>query len=214
MPQDDFAVEPVEGLPERPPEGEEILWQGKPSPSVLAREALNLRWVVGYFVLLAVWRVGASSADMPFLQALPLGLPFLALGVVSALVLYGIARVLATTTVYTITTERVAMRVGAALTITLNLPFPRIEGADLQLQKDGSGTIAFRTSGETRLSFLVLWPHTRPWRFRKTQPAFRAIPDAARVAALIAETAQSRIVQPVIARRAPVGAAAAVVAAE
>ena len=87
MPHDDFAVEPVEGLPERPPEGEFILWQGRPSALALARDALNLWWVVGYFVLLAVWRVGASSADMPFTEALPLGLPFLILGAIAAGVL-------------------------------------------------------------------------------------------------------------------------------
>ncbi|MEO0720506.1 MAG: PH domain-containing protein, partial [Pseudomonadota bacterium] len=28
MPHDDFEIEPVSGLPEAPPEGEHILWQG------------------------------------------------------------------------------------------------------------------------------------------------------------------------------------------
>ena len=129
MPHDDFTVEPVEGLPERPPEGEHILWQGRPAPMALARDALNLWWVVGYFLLLAVWRVGASAADMPFAEALPLGAPFLVLGAVSAGVLYGIATVLARTTVYTITSARVAMRVGAALTVTLNVPFTQFSPA-------------------------------------------------------------------------------------
>lgn len=193
MPHDDFAVEPVEGLPERPPEGEHILWQGTPSTLGLAREALNLNWILGYFALLAFWRVGVSSADMPFLEALPLGFPFMVLGLVAGLVLFGIAHMMARATVYTITNRRVAMRVGAALTITLNLPFSRIEGADLKLRRDGSGTIAFRTLGETRLSFLVLWPHTRPWRMKKTEPAFRAIADAARVAEIIAEAAATQV---------------------
>ena len=209
MPHDDFAVEPVEGLPERPPEGERILWQGRPAPGALAREALNLNWIVGYFVFLAVWRVGVSSAGMPFLDALPLGIPFLALGLVAACVLYGIAWVLARTTVYTVTTARIAMRVGAALTVTLNLPFRRIEAADLNLRKNGTGTIAFRTAGDTRLGFLVLWPHVRPWRMRKTEPAFRAIPDAARVAEIVAEAAETRVSQPQIATEAPRGAAVA-----
>ena len=31
MPHDDFQIEPVPGLPERPPEGERILWQGRPN---------------------------------------------------------------------------------------------------------------------------------------------------------------------------------------
>ncbi len=203
MPHDDFAVEPVKGLPERPPEGELILWQGRPSALALARDALNLWWVVGYFVLLAVWRVGASSADMPFLEALPLAIPFLILGALAAGVLYGIALVLARTTVYTITTSRVAMRVGAALTVTLNIPFTRIEGADLRLRRDGTGTVALRTLGDARLSYLVLWPHVRPWRMKKPEPSLRAIPDAARVAGILADAAETRISQPEISTERP-----------
>jgi hypothetical protein len=49
MSHDDFATEPVEGLPERPPEGESILWQGRPQAWALARESLAIRWVAGYF---------------------------------------------------------------------------------------------------------------------------------------------------------------------
>lgn len=209
MPHDDFAVEPVEGLPESLPAGERILWQGKPDAFALARDALNLWWVVGYFGLLAVWRATVSSIELPLVTALATGIPFVLLGAVSGLVLYGIAWVLARTTVYTVTNARVAMRVGAALTITLNLPFGRIAGAGLKLRRDGTGTIAFETLGETRLSFLVLWPHVRPWRMRKTEPALRAIPDAARVAEMIAEAAETSISQPEIARTAPAAAVAA-----
>ncbi len=61
MSHDDFKFEPVPGLPEALPEGEHILWQGAPDARHLARDAWGLRWVAGYFVLLAVWRVGVSS---------------------------------------------------------------------------------------------------------------------------------------------------------
>jgi hypothetical protein len=47
MEHDDFAVEPVKGLPEKPPAGEVILWQGRPDTWALAREALNLNWIIG-----------------------------------------------------------------------------------------------------------------------------------------------------------------------
>ncbi len=209
MPHDDFATEPVEGLPEKPPAGEMILWQGKPLAFALARDALSLYWVAGYFVLLAIWRVGVSSADMPFTAALPLGVPFLVLGAVACLVLYGVAYVLARTTVYTVTTARVAMRVGAALTVTLNLPFTRIASADLMVKSDGTGSVVFETLGDVRLSYLVLWPHVRPWRMKKTQPALRSIPDAARVAQIVADAAETRISQPEISTRAPGGATVA-----
>lgn len=207
MDHDDFAVEPVRGLPEKPPSGEVILWQGKPDTWALAKESMSLYWVVGYFVLLAIWRVGVSSADMPLAEALPLALPFLILGAIAGGLILLIAWVQAKATVYTITSARVAMRVGAALTVTLNLPFSRIEAADLDLKKNGTGTIAFRTAGETRLSYLVLWPHVRPWHARHTQPALRCIPDAGKVARLIAETVETRIDQPEVSRRpAPVAA--------
>lgn len=196
MPPSEFTEEPVEGLPEAPPDGEEVLWQGRPRALSLARDALNLYWIAGYFVLLAVWRVGASSADMPLTQALPLGVPFLVSGVIACAVLFVIALILARTTMYTITSARVAMRVGAALTVTLNLPFSKIESADLSVRGDGTGTIAFTTVGDTRLSFLVLWPHVRPWRFSRTQPAMRAIPNAHEAAQIFAEAAETHVARP------------------
>jgi hypothetical protein len=111
--------------------------------------------------------------------------------------LYLTAWVQARATVYTITNKRVAMRVGAALTITLNLPYTQISSADLDLRKDGSGTIALTTMGDVSFSYLVLWPHVRPWRF-PARPALRCIPNAERVARLLAEAAESRVTMPQI----------------
>ena len=203
MEHDDFAVEPVRGLPERPPAGETILWQGRPDTWALAREALSLNWILGYFAVLVLWRVGVSSADYPFAEALAHGIPFVVIGAVTAGLILLIAWVQAKATVYTVTSARVAMRVGAALTVTLNLPYSRIEAADLDLRKSGTGTIAFRTAGETRLSYLVLWPHVRPWHARHTQPALRCIPEAEKVARMISEAVETRMSQPRVASRAP-----------
>ena len=209
---DDVTVEPVMGLPEALPSGEYILWQGRPAVMPLARKALSLNWVIGYFALLVVWRIGVSTTAMPLGPAILTGLPFVVLGVLAALILIGIAWIQSRATVYTITTERVAMRVGAALTLTLNLPFPKIAAADLDLHKDGHGTIALRTLGTARLSYMILWPHVRPWHMKHTRPALRCIPDAAKVAAILAEAAETRVSQPVIAPRPSVADAA--VAAE
>lgn len=199
--EDDIQVEAVNGLPEKPPAGERILWQGRPATLALARDSLWLYWVAGYFALLAVWRVGVSSADMGLAAALPLALPFVILGILACGLIVAISWAQARATVYTITTARVAMRVGAALTVTVNLPYTRIASADLDLRRDGTGTIALTTAGETRLSYLVLWPHVRPWRMKHTQPALRSVPDAERVAGLIAEAAETRISQPAVAPR-------------
>ena len=95
------------------------------------------------------------------------------------------------------------MRVGAALNITFNFPFRQIDAADLALRKDGSGTIALQTAGDTKFSYLTLWPHCRPGFFAKPQPALRCIPEAKEVAALLAEAAEARIATPVLSRETP-----------
>lgn len=192
MSHDDFEIEPVRGLPEAPPEGERILWQGSPSGMALARDAFKTRWIAGYFAIMAVWSVvntGAGGTAMDMRAAMP----FLVMGGVALALLYLIAFVQAKTTVYTITNRRVAMRIGAALTLTLNLPYKWVGSADLALRGNGTGTIALDLIGGTKFSYLVCWPHARPWHFRKPQPALRAIPDAERVAGILAEAAQAHV---------------------
>jgi len=200
MSHDDFNFEPIKGLPEQLPDGEHILWQGAPDPRRLAREALGVRWVAGYFALLAFWRIGVSSAEMPLGAAIFHGVPFLVLGVVACGILYAIAYVQARSTVYTLTNKRVAMRIGAALTMTLNLPYTWIGNASLDLKPSGHGTLAFELIGETRVSFLMSWPHVRPWHITRTQPALRCIPEAENVARLFAEAAETRISEPRVER--------------
>jgi len=106
----------------------------------------------------------------------------------------------------------VAMRIGAALTMTLNLPYTWIGNAGLDLKRTGHGTLAFELIGETRLSYIMTWPHVRPWYMARTQPALRCIPDAAKVAELFAEAAETRIGMPQVTRVDPTDANA--VAAE
>ncbi len=209
MPHDDFAFEPVKGLPEAPPEGEVILWQGRPNTWRLAVEALNLYWVAAYFVVFFAWRAIVAGAHVPVMEAVRIGSPFLVMGALTCAILLLIAWVQARATVYTITNRRVAMRIGAALTITLNLPYRWIGSADLDLRQGGTGTIALSLTGETRLSYLNTWPHVRPWRMKRTEPALRCIPDAARVARILAEAAETRIAEPEVRRMAPKAAVAA-----
>ncbi len=200
MSHDDFKFEPVRGLPEALPKDEHILWQGSPDPRSLAREAWGLPWVAGYFALLAFWRVGVSSADFSFGVALMHGVPFVVAGIISCGILYGLAYMQARSAVYTLTNKRVAMRIGAALTMTLNLPYVCIGTAKLDLKPSGSGTLAFELIGDTRLSYLMSWPHVRPWRIARTQPALRCIPDAEAVARIFADAAETRISQPQVSR--------------
>lgn len=211
---DDFAFEVQPGLPAPLPTGERILWQGRPDTTALAREAFGTRWVMGYFALIATARLAVGAVDAPFAAAAAVALPYLLLGLVAVLILRGMAWAQARATVYTITTARVLMRVGAALSVTYNIPFRQVATARLDLRPGGTGTIALETTGDTRIAWAVLWPHVRPWHLKKPQPALRCIPDAARVAQILAEAAETRLAEPVIARS-PAGAEpAAAVAAE
>jgi hypothetical protein len=207
MSHDDFAFEPVRGLPERPPEHEHILWQGRPDTLTLAREALKLDWITAYFVVIVGWRASVGALDGGLAGAFAFGLPYVLLWAAAVAVILLMAMAMARSTVYTITTARVAMRIGAALNVTLNIPFRQVANADLSLRKSGHGTISLETLGETKFSYLVLWPHCRPGHVRVTKPALRCIPDAQKVARLLSEAAEARVSQPVVTRvAAPSGA--------
>jgi Bacterial PH domain len=196
---DDFAFEPVPGLPARLPMGEDILWQGRPAVWPLAMRVYGIRWVIFYFGLVMLWRASTGFAEAGLSGALAYGLPYILPGLATCAVLFAMAWVQARTTIYTITTARVIMRVGAALNVTFQIPFVQIASADLDL-KGNHGTIALKTLGDTRISYLILWPHARPWHFAPSQPSLRCIPDAQAVANLLAEAAQTRLAQPIITR--------------
>ena len=192
--------EPIEGLPDLPPDGERILWQGRPDWWALTKSALAFWWVAGYFALLAFWRFLSVVDHMPLPQAIGASVPLVVLGMIVGALLLLTALIQTRATVYTLTDRRVAMRIGAALTVTLNLPYTQIGSADLDLRNDGTGTIALSTVGDARLSYLMLWPHVRPWHIH-AKPSLRCIPEARRVADMIAEAATARITTPRISRR-------------
>lgn len=208
MNQDDCAFEPVPGLPERLPPGEHILWQGRPDAWALAQDALNMTWVGAYFAGLALWRFATLIDAEGTGPALASATSFVLLGGFVCGLLWLVAFAQARATVYTLTNRRVAMRIGAALSLTLNLPYTQIRSAELNLRRGSSGTIAFDISGDTRLSYLVCWPHVRPWHLRTPRPALRCIADARRVAGLFADAAEARLTEPKLARSAPAAVAA------
>ena len=185
----EHEFEPEYGLPEPLPAGERILWQGSPDWRMLARRAFHVRKLVVYFaVILAirsatVWSSGGSVADA-ILAALWLApLAGAAIGMAAFM-----AWLSARTTVYTITDKRVVMRVGIVLSLTFNLPYRRIANAALRVDgKHATGDIPLVLAGSDRIAYLHLWPHARPWRVAKPEPMLRSVPDAARVAGILAE---------------------------
>ncbi len=178
----------MRGLPEMLPEGERIVWQGAPSPWRLTAECLKARWIMVWCALLALWRGGAALADGTMADAARVVATYALIGAAAVAILYLCGAVMARSTVYTLTNRRVVMRIGAALTVTLQVPFSRIGSADYAAGPGGTGTISFVPIGDGKLGTLALWPHCRPWA-KRAQPAFRAIPDAAYVAGLVGDLA-------------------------
>lgn len=176
------------GLPAALPPGERVLWQGRPAWRALARRALHVRKVAAYFgVLLAACAASAlwTGASFGAAAAYALKLAPFALGAVGLLALF--AWLAGRTTVYTITDRRVVLHIGVALTMDLNLPFRRIGSAALKVHADGTGDIPLALTDGARVAYLHLWPHARPWRLARPEPMLRSVPDAARVAAVLAE---------------------------
>lgn len=187
MTHDDFAVEPIPGLPEELPEGEELLWQGAPDWRRAAWTVFPLRLIGAWFLILAAWRLlgglnGAVSFGEGLMSALWLGIPAGSTFGILALIAWLVGR----TTVYSITSRRVVIRAGVALPITTNIPFNVIEKAALKTYADGSGDIPLSLARTQRMGYLALWPHVRPWRLSRPQPMLRAVVDCGRVADLLA----------------------------
>lgn len=175
-------------LPEPLPEGETILWQGRPDPASVSRRILHRRALMVYFAVLALYMAGSSVVDgrtaaaTAFTLALVAGATLAILGFV-----WLIGRLVARTTRYTITDRRIVMRIGVALPLTLNVPFRIIEGAGLRTYPEGTGDIPLVLGGNGRIGYLHLFPHARPWHLRKPEPMLRCVPDAGRVAAILAQ---------------------------
>jgi len=184
----EHEFEPQHGLPERLPAGERILWQGAPDWRVLARRAFHFNKIALYFAVLLAWRVSILMSGgqdlLSAVRSLTVLAPLFATGLALVAVMAWLS---ARTTAYTLTDRRIVMRIGIVLTVSYNLPLRRIEGADLRDLAHGHGDIALLLEPQTRVAWLQLWPHVRPWRVARAQPMLRALPEAARVAGLVAD---------------------------
>jgi len=171
------------GLPAQLPPGEHIVWQGAPRRINLARQLFHVRVVAAYFVAFALFRAVMAYQDAGSLSdAAVAALPALA----SAAIVIGLFELLAwlsaRTTIYTITNRRVVMRIGIALSKTIDIPFKQIKSLHLSLGSNGVGNIAIELTDDASIPYLLLWPYARPWHLRRPQPMLRSLPDAAAIA--------------------------------
>jgi len=180
--------EPIPGLPEHLPQGERILWQGAPHWLALALTAFRLRVVALYFAALMVWRAASVWHDGGSLtEALAYAFDLAPLALAALGLLLVIAVTAARTTIYTITDKRVVMRFGMALPLTVNIPFSQVDGAAFASHGGEAGDVALVVRPEGRIGYLMMWPHVRPWRYARPEPTLRALPDAARAAAILGD---------------------------
>ena len=174
-------------LPAALPEGEQLLWQGRPSARGLARQNFHVLGVGLYFLALLIWRTLSVAAEPGnglaegLSAASVLVMPFLAAEAVLLLLAWGYAR----STIYTLTSARLAIRSGLAVPVTTTIAFELVEGAALKRHGKGLGDLCFTVRESERPSWAMLWPSVRPWRWRHPEPSFRCVPNGEAVASKV-----------------------------
>lgn len=190
----EFEIQRALDLPAPLPADERLLWIGAPKWTGIARNVFHVPALAVYFVAVigahALWvsanGAGWTEAALSAARLAPLG--------VIALCLFGIlAWMMARTTCYAITDKRVIMRIGVALSLTMNIPLRCIASADLRLFADGSGDLPLTLGGRDKMAYLHLWPHARPWRLKHPVPMLIAVPKAARVAGILGDALRTSL---------------------
>ncbi|MDT7933293.1 MAG: photosynthetic complex putative assembly protein PuhB [Sphingomonadaceae bacterium] len=155
-----------------------ILWRGKPDARLLARSAFHTRTLSFYFAGLALL---ALAVGQPVGAAVLAVLGTFCVGLLS-LIAWGMAR----EADYVLTSQRLVMRIGLAVPVTVNIPLKDIGAADIHPLGRGAGDIALTPTDGTKLAYFLLWPHARPWKLARPRPMMRALPDVATAAAALA----------------------------
>jgi hypothetical protein len=162
-----------------PAADERVLWKGRPSLPFLARTAFHTRSVAVYFIALIGISLAYGNTDAALVCA--------GLGVAGLSLLQLLAWLSMRSTLYILTDTRLIIRKGIAIEARINIPLKHITTAQLKQRSNGHGDIALELAGERLLAYLLMWPHVRPWRFAHPQPMLRAIPEAEKVAKMLAD---------------------------
>ncbi|MEO8038477.1 MAG: photosynthetic complex putative assembly protein PuhB, partial [Betaproteobacteria bacterium] len=159
------------GLPEPLPTNERVLWEGAPRWTSLAVRTFHVRKIAIYFAALLAIRIVSNIADgVGAFQALIGSTALIAVASFAIGMMCLLAWLTSRTTWYTITSQRLVMRIGIVLTVTFNVPFKTVGSAGLKVWPDGSGDIPLTLGGDDRIAYLHLWPHARPWHLKRPEP--------------------------------------------
>ena len=170
--------------------GERVLWRGRPAWRAVMRDVLHVRIIMGYFAVILLWGFAYDRAngwgpiDTLWRGASVLAATLVALGA-CALFAWAISR----TTTYELTTERCILHYGVALTANLSIPLRRIATVGLHVRSDGTGDVLLTPKPGSRLRWIKLWPHARPWRWSRAEPMLRGVPNAVALGKAISEAA-------------------------
>lgn len=176
----------IKGVPHPLPPGESVLWQGAPSARAVATHVFHWRLFAAYFAaMLVLWLATTESVfgSPEFLAGLGVrvGLSLLVLAIVFAL-----SRLVAGTSWYAITSQRLVLRLGMVFPMSINVPFTIVESADIARFKDGTGQLRLALAKSSRVAYIALWPHCSVWRFASPQPVLRGLTDADAVGGILA----------------------------
>lgn len=177
----------IRGVPHALPEGERILWQGAPEALPIAKHVFHWRLIAAYFtVMTIVWAASTALAvnSQDFLVSLlvRIGLSALVLAIV-----FVISGVIARTSWYAITSQRVVLRLGMVFEMSINVPFTILDSAGVGIFKDGTGQVVLTLTKPNRLAYIALWPHCRVFSINHPQPVLRGLRDPQRIGTLLAQ---------------------------
>lgn len=178
----------VAGLEEPLPADETVLWEGSPDRTALANHLLHGRKILLYFVLLAAWTAVTGARDGAGAGTIALDASlYLAAGAGVLGFCHLVAEVVRRTSKYLLTDRRVLLNVGFAFPKVINVPLERVDAASVRTRRDGTGLVTVRPAGDIGLGYALMWPHVRPWRLRRPEPALRGLTHPERVGELLAD---------------------------
>jgi hypothetical protein len=190
----EYEGEPIEGLPEVLPEGESLIWQGRPTVGAMLKRVFFVPQLAAYFGLLigghTIYRLTES---VPVAQVLGTLVWQSGLAATVLLLLIWLARAYAKSILYTLTTSRLVIRSGVALPMMVNIPIEQIISADLRVHRDGTGDIVLSASADRQLYWVLLWPNVSAWYSRPVRPCLRGLSDPDFAASAFADVASQQV---------------------
>ena len=175
-------LEPIHGFPEALPQNENLIWQGSPDFWFIAKRVFYVKQITFYFALIIFVALGLNFGKLSQTELILNFLLNFSLALTAMLLILGLSFLISSTAVYSLTNKRLVMRIGVVLTVTLNIPFNKIESAELKKYPDGSGDISIKLASGNKIAYPHLWPHCRSWFFSDPRPRLTGLKKVENVA--------------------------------